>query len=115
MPDWLASAVAGVVVGALFIVLEFFWSTMVLNESPCRPTHKIAAMVMGPSALEQMSLFSFGIVATALVLHYVLGAIMAMGMILGAVIAPFHLDSNGGMEAVIGVAFGIVAYVWNMS
>ena len=24
-------------------------------------------------------------------------------------------DSSVGMEAVIGVAFGIVAYVWNMS
>jgi hypothetical protein len=46
MPDWLAAAVAGLVGGALVIVLEFFWSTMVLNESPWRPTHKIAAMVM---------------------------------------------------------------------
>ncbi|SEI22694.1 hypothetical protein SAMN05192544_104443 [Paraburkholderia hospita] len=72
-------------------------------------------MVMGPSALEQMSLFSFGIVTTVLVLHYVLGAIMAMGMILGAVIAHFHFDSSVGMEGVIGVAFGIIAYVWNMS
>ena len=111
MPDWLAASAAGLVGGALVIVLEFFWSTMVLNESPWRPTHKIAAMVMGPSALEQMSLFSFGIVATALVLHFVLGAIM--GMILGAVIAPFHFDSSVGMEAAVGVAFGIVAYVWN--
>ncbi len=111
MPDWLAAAVAGVIGGALVIVLEFFWSTMVLNESPWRPTHKIAAMVMGPSALEQMSLFSLGIVATALVLHFVLGAVM--GMILGAVIAPFHFDSSVGMEAAIGVAFGIVAYVVN--
>ena len=71
MPDWLAAGVAGIVGGALVIVLEFFWSTMVLNESPWRPTHKIAAMIMGQGALEQMSLFSFGIVATALVLHFV--------------------------------------------
>ncbi len=111
MPDWLAAAVAGFVGGAAVIVLELFWSILVLNESAWRPTHKIAAMVLGPSALEQMSLFSFGIVATALVLHYVLGVVM--GMILGAVIAPFRFDSSVGMEAVIGVAFGIVAYVWN--
>lgn len=111
MPDWLAASVAGIVGGALVIVLEFFWSTMVLNESPWRPTHKIAAMIMGQGALEQMSLFSFGIVATALVLHFVLGAIM--GMILGAIIAPFHFDSSMGMLAAIGLAFGIVAYVVN--
>lgn len=49
--------------------------------------------------------------ATALVLHFVLGAVM--GMILGAVIAPFHFDSSVGMEAAIGVAFGIVAYLVN--
>ncbi|MXN77288.1 hypothetical protein GR157_21420 [Burkholderia sp. 4701] len=110
-PDWLAAAVAGLAGGALVIVLEFFWSTMVLYESPWQPTHKIAAMVMGQSALEQMSQFSFGIVGTALVLHYVLGAIM--GMILAAIIAPFRFDSSVGMEAVVGVAFGIVAYVWN--
>lgn len=111
MPDWRAAAVAGLVGGALVIVLEFFWSTMVLDESPWQPTHKIAAMVMGSSALEQMSDFIFGIVTTALVLHYVLGAIM--GMMLGALIAPFRFDSSVGMEAVIGVSFGIVAYVWN--
>lgn len=111
MPDWLAAAVAGFLGGAAVIVLEFFWSIMVLNESPWRPTHKIAALVMGPGALEQMSDFSFWIVATALVLHYVLGA--TMGMILGAVMAPFRFDSSVGMEAIIGVAFGIVAYVWN--
>jgi hypothetical protein len=111
MPDWLAAAVAGFAGGAVVIILEFFWSMLVLSESPWRPTHKIAAMVMGPSALEQMSNFSFGIVATALVLHYVLGTVM--GMILAAVIAPFRFDSSVGMEAVIGVAFGIVAYVWN--
>ena len=111
MPDWLAASVAGLVGGALVIVLEFFWSTMVLNESPWRPTHKIAAMIMGRGALEEMSLFSFSIVGTALVLHFVLGALM--GMILGASIAPFHFDSSPGMLAAVGGVFGIVAYVVN--
>ncbi|MGU7772733.1 hypothetical protein ACV229_21485 [Burkholderia sp. MR1-5-21] len=110
-PDWIAAAVAGLAGGALVIVLEFFWSTMVLYESPWQPVHKIAAMVMGRSALEQMSQFSFGIVATALLLHYALGAIM--GMMLAAIIAPFHFDSSVGMAAIVGVVFGIVAYVWN--
>jgi len=111
LPDWLAAAVAGLAGGALVIVLEFFWSTMVLDESPWQPTHKIAAMVMGRGALEQMSVFSFSIVGMALLLHYVLGAIM--GMLLAAIMAPFRFDSSIGMEAVIGLAFGIVAYVWN--
>ncbi|MBN3817481.1 hypothetical protein G3N57_13065 [Paraburkholderia sp. Se-20369] len=111
MPDWLVAAVAGLAGGALLMVLEFFWADMVVGESPWRLTHKIAAMAMGQGALEQMTAFSFGIAATALVLHYVLGAIM--GMMLGAIMAPFHFDSSMGMEALIGAAFGIVAYVWN--
>ncbi|MBN3838339.1 MULTISPECIES: hypothetical protein [Burkholderia] len=110
-PDWLCAAVAGLAGGALVIALEFFWSTLVIGESPWQPTHKIAAMVMGRSALGQMSQFNLEIVALALFLHYVLGAIM--GMILAAIMAPFRFDSSVGMEAVIGLAFGLVAYGWN--
>ena len=68
-------------------------------------------MVMGRSALGQMTQFNLEIVAMALLLHYVLGAIM--GMMLAAIMAPFRLDSSVGMEAAIGLAFGIVAYGWN--
>ncbi|WP_193103103.1 hypothetical protein [Burkholderia sp. Z1] len=110
-PDWIAAAVAGLAGGALVIVLEFFWATLVIGESPWQPTHKIAAMVMGRGALDQMAQFQLEIVAMALLLHYVLGAIM--GMMLAAIIAPFRFDSSVGMEAAIGLAFGIVAYAWN--
>ncbi|RXV65852.1 hypothetical protein D1006_38270 [Burkholderia stabilis] len=110
-PDWVAAAVAGLAGGALVIVLEFFWATLVIGESPWQPTHKIAAMVMGRGALDQMAQFQLEIVAMALLLHYVLGAIM--GMMLAAIIAPFRFDSSVGMEAAIGLAFGIVAYGWN--
>ncbi|RQV76421.1 hypothetical protein DF018_01000 [Burkholderia cenocepacia] len=110
-PDWVAAAVAGLAGGALVIALEFVWSTLVLGASPWQPPHKIAAMVMGRSALSQMTQFNLEIVAMALLLHYVLGAIM--GMMLAAVMAPFRLDSSVGMEAAIGLAFGIVAYGWN--
>ncbi|MEN2470296.1 hypothetical protein [Burkholderia sp. GS2Y] len=110
-PDWIAAAVAGLAGGALAIVLEFFWATLVIGESPWQPTHKIAAMVMGRGALDQMAQFQLEIVAMALLLHYVLGAVM--GMMLAAIIAPFRFDSSVGMEAAIGLAFGIVAYGWN--
>ena len=46
MHDWLAAGVAGIVGGALVIVLEFFWSTMVLNESPWRPMPQSCAHKM---------------------------------------------------------------------
>jgi hypothetical protein len=99
-PDWVAAAVAGLAGGALVIALEFVWSTLVLGSSPWQPTHKIAAMVMGRSALGQMTQFNLEIVAMALLLHYVLGAIM--GMMLAAIMAPFRFDSSVGMEAAIG-------------
>ena len=50
-------------------------------------------------------------VAVALLAHYVLGAVM--GLVLGAIIAPFHLDSSLGLLALSGAVFGVVLYVLN--
>ena len=108
-PDWspLPWPVSG---GALVIALEFVWSTLVLGSAVATDPQD-RGDGDGRSALGQMTQFNLEIVAMALLLHYVLGAIM--GMMLAAIMAPFRLDSSVGMEAAIGLAFGIVAYGWN--
>lgn len=110
LPDWRAAAVSGLAAGAFLIVLELFWASMLAGVNPWVPTRMIAAIVMGQDVL-QTSLFSTGTVATALVIHFVLGAIL--GMVLAAIMAPFQLDSSIGMALLAGAVFGILVYGFN--
>lgn len=110
LPDWRAAAVSGLAAGAFLIVVELFWSSMLSGVNPWVPTRMIAAIVMGQDVL-QTSLFSVGTVAAALVIHFVLGAIL--GMVLAAIMAPFQLDSSIGMSLIAGAVFGVVVYLFN--
>lgn len=109
-PDWTAAAVSGFVGGAVIMVMELFWSTMVLDISPWAASHLVAAILLGPDVL-QSTAFSFGVVAVALLTHYVLG--MMFGMLLAAIIAPFHFDSSLGMVLLTGAVFGLALYLFN--
>jgi len=107
-PDWFAAAVSGFAAGAVLMVLELLWSHLVLDISPWGASHAVAAIVMGPDALQSTG-YSFSIVAVALATHYVLGIIF--GMILAAIIAPFHFDSSAGLALLVGAVFGLAIYL----
>lgn len=109
-PDWTAAAVSGFVAGAALMVLEMLWSTNMMGATPWTMSHMIAAMVLGPDALQSRA-FDVGIVAMALVIHYLLG--MLFGIMLAAIIAPFHFDSSIGMTLLIGAVFGLALYMFN--
>jgi hypothetical protein len=109
-PDWLAAAVSGFAAGAVLMVLELLWSTMGMDVSPWATSHRIAAIVMGPDVLQSTD-FSFSVVAVALATHYVLGIVF--GMVLSAIIAPFHFDSSAGMGLLAGAVFGLAIYLLN--
>ncbi|MGS0740559.1 hypothetical protein ACVBEF_01785 [Glaciimonas sp. GG7] len=109
-PDWAAAAVSGFVGGAALMVLELVWSSVFAATNPWAMSHLISAIVMGRDALQTMD-FSVGIVATALITHYVLGIVF--GLILCAIIAPFHFDSSIGMIMLTGAVFGLVLYAFN--
>lgn len=108
-PDWTAAAVSGFAAGAVLMVLDLLWSAA-MGVSPWVTSHKIAAIVMGPEAL-QSAAFDFWIVATALVIHYLLGIVF--GMLMATFIAPFHLDSGVGMALLVGTLFGLALYLVN--
>lgn len=109
-PDWVAGAVSGFVAGAILMVLELFWSTFFLDGNPWATSHKIAAIVMGRDALQTTG-FNLGVVAMALVNHYVLGILF--GLVLAVIIAAFHFDSSSGMALAVGALFGAVLYLFN--
>ena len=81
LPDWPAAVGSGLVAGAVLMVLELLWSatvsTSVGGGNPWRVTNQIAAIVLGPETL-QWSGFSIGVVAAALLTHYVLGIAFAI-------------------------------------
>jgi hypothetical protein len=109
-PDWSAAAVSGLAAGALVVVVEMFWATMVAGVHPWATTRMIAAIVMGRDVL-QTSMFSVSTVAMALIIHFVLGTIL--GVVLAAIMAPFQLDSSPGMSLLVGAVFGLVIYLFN--
>ena len=65
---------------------------------------------MGPQTLTS-STFSIGVVAVALITHYVLGAVF--GVLLAIIIAGFHYETSDVMLQVVGVLFGCAMYLLN--
>ena len=110
LPDWPTAVGAGLVGGAVLMVLELFWSVSVSNVSPWFISHQIAGIVLGADAL-QSSAFSLSVVGVALVTHYVLGIVF--GLVLALVIAGFHYESSAAVAQTIGVVFGAVLYLLN--
>ncbi len=109
VPDWPAAAVSGFVGGAVLMMLELLWS-LAIGTSPWLVSHSVAAIVMGPQTLAS-SAYGFDVVAVTLIVHYVLGIVF--GIILGGIIATFHLDSSIVMALLTGAAFGVALYLIN--
>lgn len=107
LPDWRAAAIAGVLAGVVFLLLDMLAAVM-MGGSAWAPTHMIAAIVMGSSALGSSEMFDIGIVVVALIVHFALA--IGMGLILGLIMAPFHFDSSWGMASVVGAVYGLVVY-----
>ena len=102
---------AGLVGGALLMVLELLWSTHASNGSPWRISHLVAAMLLGDGALQNAASFNLGVVAVALATHYVLGIVF--GLVLATVIVGFHYETSAGMLQLFGVVFGAALYLLN--
>lgn len=111
-PDWQAAAVSGLAAGAVLMVLELFWAATMHDAGPWRIPHMVAAIALGPDLVQSQSFaFSVGVVAVALLTHYVLG--LVFGLALGFVIAGFHYEASAGMIQVFGASFGVVLYLFN--
>ncbi|MFC5475658.1 hypothetical protein [Paraherbaspirillum soli] len=110
MPDWPAAAASGFAAGAIVMVLELLWTSIMADSSPWIISRMVAAIVLGPDTMQQTS-FSAGIVGVALATHYVLGIVF--GVILAGIIAPFHFDSSAGMVLLTGAVFGLALYMFN--
>jgi len=110
-PDWAAAIVSGLVAGAVLMVLDLVWSSIMSTGDTWRTSHLVSAIVLGPGALQD-SAFSIGIAAVALITHYALGVVFAL--CLAFIVAGFHYESSVPMIETIGAVFGLGVYVISM-
>ena len=112
-PDWSAAAVAGFAAGALLMVIELLWATVMSSAGPWRISQLIAALVLGTDTLQPSAAgdFSVSVVAVALATHYAAGT--AFGMAAAFIGAGFQYDTNPALMAAMGAAFGAALYVFS--
>lgn len=101
--DWKAAAWAGVIAGAVFMMLEMLMVWLFMGQSPWGPPRMMAAMLMGKEILPPPADFSLVAMMVAMMVHIPLSVIY--GLILGWAVQ--RLDRTAAVFA--GAAFGLVA------
>lgn len=104
---WASGVGAGVIAGAVFLVLEMFMVWAFLGQSPWGPPRMIAAMVLGQDVLPPPAAFSLGIVLVAMAIHFTLSILLGL---VGA--ALFSRFAFGG-ATVVGAIYGFAVYFIN--
>jgi hypothetical protein len=111
-PNWLVAAVSGFAAGAVLMVLDVIWSSMVGEGGPWQTSHMIAPIFIAPDNAHPSTYpFSVGVVSIALAVHYALG--VAFGLVLAAIMAPLNLDASMPRAVATGAVFGLVLYLIN--
>jgi len=106
--DWSAAIWAGVIAGAVFMMLEMIMVPLFMPDgSPWAPPRMIAAIVMGQDVLPPPATFAVAPLMAAMVLHFILSIIYAI--ILAFIVNRFGL----GIAVIIGLVFGLILYLVN--
>jgi uncharacterized membrane protein YagU involved in acid resistance len=105
---WGSAAVAGVVAGIVFMMLEMMMVAVFMGQSPWGPPRMMAAMLMGKDVLPMPGApvtFDFTIMMVAMMIHLVLSVLL--GLVLGWII--HRMDK--GAALLTGLVFGLAVYV----
>ena len=107
--DIKAALWAGIIAGAVFMMLEMVLVGTIGGDSPWAPPRMIAAMVLGDSVLPPPASFDLGIMAMGMMIHFVLSIILAV--VFGWAISHWHLSLLATIG--VGLVFGLIVYVVN--
>ncbi|SDC08859.1 hypothetical protein SAMN05216345_101491 [Cupriavidus sp. YR651] len=111
MPDWRAVVIAGLIAGAMYMVLELLTARFVLYQGAWGTVKMVAALMLGREALASADGFSWTIVLAAGIVHFGLSIVMAG--VLAMIVSSFRFDSSFVMASAVGIVFGLVAYFVN--
>jgi hypothetical protein len=104
--NWKKTIQAGLIAGAVFMMLEMILVAMT-GGSAWGPPRMIAAMVMGTGVLPPPATFDIGILMVAMMVHFVMS--IAYMVTLSFVIRQMNMMMAVG----VGVAFGLALYFIN--
>ncbi len=106
-PHWMPAVWGGLIAGVVFLIVEMALVATIGGESLWGPPRMMAAIVLGEGVLPPPATFDFGIVMTAMVVHFALSIIL--GLVLAFLI--FRLDLTWALA--VGVGFGLAVYLVN--
>lgn len=105
--DWSKAILAGIIGGAVFMMLEMILVGTVGGGSPWGPPRLIAAIGMGKDVLPPPATFSAGVFIVAMIIHFILSIIFAL------ILAFFIARLSMNVALVVGAVFGLALYLVN--
>ncbi len=107
---WWDGVWAGLIAGAVFMMLEMFMVWALKGESPWGPPHMMAAMILGKGVLPAEGTyapFDMGIMMTAMMVH--IPTSIVFGLIGAWIVHRFDLS----LALLIGAVYGWAIYILN--
>jgi hypothetical protein len=105
--DWKAAVIAGLIAGAVFLLVLLVAYPLATGGTPWTVFRFIGAIVLGESVLPRATTFDAGVVITAVLLHFILSVIYTL-------VLAFIVHRWGILISVIGgVLFGLALYLIN--
>jgi hypothetical protein len=105
--DWRAAIIAGIIAGAVFLLVETAAYAALTGTGVWVPVRYIASIVMGESVLPPPASFDAGVVIVGLFVHFVLSVIYAL-------ILAFIIHRWGLAVGILGGAlFGLALFAIN--
>lgn len=98
---------SGLIAGAVFMMLEMIMVPLFGDGSAWGPPRMIAAIVLGEGVLPPPATFDFGIIMTAVGVHF------ALSIVYTYVLSLFIRNSGTATALTIGAVFGLALYFIN--
>jgi hypothetical protein len=105
--DWRAAIIAGLIAGAVFLVVLLIAYPLATGGAPWAIFRFIGAIVLGEDVLPPPVTFDAGVVITALLVHFILSVLYTL-------VLAFIVHRWGILISIIGGAlFGLALYLIN--